>query len=370
MCLIIHGPSNKIRSTLLNTPSLIDDIYQCNSDGLGIMYNTTSGVRVRKWLPGDVRAATKAVRSFPDDGRELAVHWRWRTHGDVNKENCHPYAVDGGFLMHNGVLNTGNRADPTKSDTWHYCRRFLDGGVMEKVAHEPAFLRLISEHIGEDNKFVMLTADGRMSIAGRQHGVEFEGLWFSNTYAWDPSALDPTWRDPLGHRGLYHTHRTHQDYSWVHGVRADDPAYQEFDEGDIDMWAELLEDSDQADIAQLLRMDAEEALSILFAQDWQVQPYRGSTEYPDLMKMVLDRDVPALVAECEKGREGILAEVLAWYTQWDFNPSQGQQAAVTPSQLRQPFLIGAETETETEGLTDAEVHWMNRALTHNEIYAG
>jgi hypothetical protein len=209
MCLIIHGPSALIRSTLLDTPLLLEEIFKQNGDGLGIMYQSSRGPRVHKWLPRDAAHARRLVQSFPQDNRELAAHWRWRTHGDINKENCHPYAVEGsGFMMHNGVLSTGNSADESKSDTWHYCRNFLDGGVMEKMAHEEHFLKLITNHIGHGNKFVMMTSDGRMSIAGRHRGIEVKGLWFSNTHAWYPETLDPTWIEPdrkpiLGGSGGY-----------------------------------------------------------------------------------------------------------------------------------------------------------------------
>jgi predicted glutamine amidotransferase len=61
------------------------------------------------------------------DDREIAIHFRWTTHGKTDMLNCHPYDVIPGFIamMHNGVLHTGNAADKNKSDTWHFIQGLL-----------------------------------------------------------------------------------------------------------------------------------------------------------------------------------------------------------------------------------------------------
>ena len=64
MCLIIHGPGALIRSTLLDTPLLLEEIFKQNGDGLGIMYQSSRGPRVHKWLPKDAAHARRLVQSF------------------------------------------------------------------------------------------------------------------------------------------------------------------------------------------------------------------------------------------------------------------------------------------------------------------
>lgn len=197
MCLIISGPSAQLKSTLLNTTGLITDIFTSNGDGLGVMYKNKHGLRVVKQLPKSVLDARRLIETLPDDDRSLCMHWRMRTHGDTDLANCHPYDVVPGkvAMVHNGILDTGNAADKSKSDTWHFIQDFLAGPVAlsTDLVHEPSFLALIAEFIG-DNRFVFMDDQGRMSIVNKDQGVTHGDLWFSNTYAWDPALLIPSYK--------------------------------------------------------------------------------------------------------------------------------------------------------------------------------
>lgn len=196
MCLIITGNSQQIRHTLLTTPKMMEDIYDYNSDGIGFMYATARNtLRVRKFLPHRYEDFVKAIKRLPQDNREIALHARYKTHGDIDLDNTHPYDVVPGriAMMHNGVLAHGNSADRTKSDTWHYIqnhvRPMLD-------AYPDAFtnegvIALIESDIGTGNRFVFMNDHGQMEIYNKHTGIEHAGMWFSNTYAWAPEVLIP-----------------------------------------------------------------------------------------------------------------------------------------------------------------------------------
>ena len=194
MCLIITGKSTKIRSTLLNTHGMLADVFKSNPDGIGVMYATSKGLKVNKTLPKNYQQAHDFIAKMPQDDRELAIHFRWTTHGDTDMSNCHPYDVVVGSvaMMHNGVLHTGNAKDKTRSDTYHFIQDYLSEAVHDAptLVHNAGFLTMVSEFIG-DNRFVFMDEDGRMSHVNYDQGVEHDGLWFSNTYAWSPSMLIP-----------------------------------------------------------------------------------------------------------------------------------------------------------------------------------
>ena len=194
MCLIITGQSSKVRSTLLDTTGMLSEIYSINPDGIGVMYSTSKGLKVVKTLPKNVNDAHAFIKKLPTDAREIALHFRWTTHGDTDLLNCHPYDVVTGYvaMMHNGVLHTGNAADKTKSDTWHFINDYLKEAVHDapNLIHTKGFLTMLADFIG-DNRFVFMDGDGRMSHVNYDQGVEHDGLWFSNTYAWKPATLIP-----------------------------------------------------------------------------------------------------------------------------------------------------------------------------------
>jgi predicted glutamine amidotransferase len=194
MCLIITGNAAKVRSTLLNTHALLADIFDSNPDGIGIMYGTAKGLKVVKSLPRNLGEATNMIQRMPTDDRDVAIHFRWTTHGHTNLDNCHPYDVVPGYIamMHNGVLHTGNDADKARSDTFHFINDYLSDSVHKypELIHDTGYLTMVAEFIG-DNRFVFMDGAGRMSHVNHDQGIEHDGMWFSNTYAWSPSKLIP-----------------------------------------------------------------------------------------------------------------------------------------------------------------------------------
>jgi hypothetical protein len=191
MCLLVTQPAN--------APALSDawltDFYYANADGVGVMYAQDGELVVEKILPVDEEDFIHFYRNHIE-GKDCAFHLRMKTHGNIDMENCHPYEVlnhsEHGislWLMHNGVLSTGNKADETKSDTWHYIRDYLRPMLADnpEFAFHPAFSAIIGDHIGSSNKFVLMDNNGRQVTINEDAGVYWGGLWLSNTYAWSAS---------------------------------------------------------------------------------------------------------------------------------------------------------------------------------------
>jgi len=182
MCILIHHPVGSVL-----TDAHFEDFYDRNPDGFGAIVNNAHGVNVIKHV-GTLEEVQQLYRDHVM-GFDAVIHMRWRTHGDVNLDNCHPYeVVPGMWMSHNGILSTGNAADQTRSDTWHYIQNYLRPLLLEnpELIHIPAFQAYVGSHIGYNNKFGFMTEDGRSVIINRSAGIEHEGVWFSNTYAWTP----------------------------------------------------------------------------------------------------------------------------------------------------------------------------------------
>lgn len=191
MCLLITQTTS--------SPALSDewlaDFYSYNSDGVGVMYEQAGSLIVEKILPTDAEDFVNFYRKHIQ-GKNCAFHLRMRTHGDTDLTNCHPYEVlnqqEHGrdlWLMHNGILSTGNASDTSKSDTWHYIRDYLRPMLSGSpdFAFTPEFRSLIGSHIGSGNKFVLMDNLGNMSVVNQKAGVYWAGLWLSNEYAWSAS---------------------------------------------------------------------------------------------------------------------------------------------------------------------------------------
>lgn len=191
MCLLV-----KQSSTAPNLSNeWLENFYSFNSDGVGVMYSENGILIIEKALPKSSREFVNFYRSHIQ-GRDCAFHLRMKTHGDIDLENCHPYEVlnrkDHGenvWLMHNGILATGNDADKSKSDTWHYIRNFLRPMLADnpKFLFHPSFAEIVGEHIGASNKFILMSDSGKTVTINEDCGVYWAGLWLSNEYAWSAS---------------------------------------------------------------------------------------------------------------------------------------------------------------------------------------
>jgi hypothetical protein len=188
MCLLV----TQSKTSPILSDEWLEDFYDYNSDGVGVMFANNGDIVVKKIIP---KTAKDFIQFYRSDiqGRDCAFHLRMRTHGAIDLINCHPYEVlnraEHGidlWLMHNGILSTGNKANEKLSDTWHYINDYLKPMLSGNpdFAFHPAFKALIADHIGGSNKFVLMDNEGRQVVINEDAGVYWGGLWLSNTYAW------------------------------------------------------------------------------------------------------------------------------------------------------------------------------------------
>jgi hypothetical protein len=191
MCLLV----TQTKSSPILSNEWLEDFYAYNSDGIGVMWSNHGDLVIKKVLP---KSADDFIHFYHSEiaGKDCAFHLRMRTHGDIDLTNCHPYEVltrsEHGidlWLMHNGILSTGNKADESKSDTWHYINDYLRPMLSANpdFAFHPSFAEIVGEHIGSSNKFVLMDNEGRQAVINQNAGVYWAGLWLSNTYAWTAS---------------------------------------------------------------------------------------------------------------------------------------------------------------------------------------
>lgn len=352
MCLIITGQSSKVRSTLLDTHGLLSDIFTSNPDGIGFMYGTAKGLKVTKTLPKNLGDATAFIQRLPQDDREIAIHFRWTTHGKTDMLNCHPYDVIPGYIamMHNGVLHTGNAADKSKSDTWHFIKDYLHSAVSSApdLVYDAGFVSMMEEFIG-NNRFVFMNGEGRMQHVNFDQGIEHDDMWFSNTYAWTPSRLIPSYKSATALKSYNYSSYANgymDDYDEMHdynasfgiyprSVSAHSASYDEtaFDfpddedgfvrpesddlavaltECDIESIEIWLETMPAYTITTMLHCFTPEPLSYTHRDDLCVAEQ-------GIYDMLMEGDASGLISYATKSYSsaGMIAEVICYYLSWD-----------------------------------------------------
>ena len=170
MCLIIHKPRR------IDVPEwLVESAIWNNSDGFGVM--SRNGIDKKKFVT--VSDAMACIESHDDS--DAAIHFRFRTSGNVSLANVHPFRVRNMHLMHNGTMYeyTGRKQ---KSDTRAFCDEWLEPLI--RAGHTPN-KRTIEDEIGATNVLAIMFPDGNIKKYNAHLGMHMGNLWLSNSYAWD-----------------------------------------------------------------------------------------------------------------------------------------------------------------------------------------
>lgn len=181
MCLLVQQTTESKFSD-----EFLADVFGKNQDGLGIMYAEGGALHIFKCLPANAQEFVDFYRKHAE-GKYCVWHARMQTHGDIDFDNCHPYKVtEDVWLAHNGILSTGNDADKSKSDTWHFIKNFIRPALLGNpdLLTDKDWQKFVGSIIGRSNKFALVRNDGEIVVINAEAGVNYQNAWLSNTYAW------------------------------------------------------------------------------------------------------------------------------------------------------------------------------------------
>lgn len=188
MCVIIHKPKDRHLSY-----RTLRRAYRANPHGWGLCALDDDGNMVVERGLGAIGELIAAFKKH--ESKEVVIHCRIKTHGEINLENTHPFVVnDDMWLFHNGRLleSTVPIRDKAMSDTWHYAEKLRATLETSPLLGEfPQFKLIdsIEKDVGYSNKIVLVSRKLGVLIANRKAGEEKEGVWFSNTSAFRDSKL-------------------------------------------------------------------------------------------------------------------------------------------------------------------------------------
>jgi hypothetical protein len=184
MCLIAYVPAGK--SLPLDN---MRAAHFANDDGIGIM----SREGICKFLGKKaLKKAIKTVAKLEEAKIEYAIHFRYKTHGDVILQNCHPFKTADGraYVMHNGVLSDyTSKATKDCSDTGAFVNEYLTD-VPED--NNMDYWCGVARHIGWNNKLCIMTHDFKFILVHGEAGTYRDGIWYSQTYSL-PSTTPKVW---------------------------------------------------------------------------------------------------------------------------------------------------------------------------------
>jgi len=181
MCVIFSAPKgNQIPLEALQ------DGTDRNSDGWGVMWHDGNELIHEKSPKADAAAIYEITKKIP---HQTVVHLRMTTHGHNSMDNTHPFEIVPSrlLMMHNGVVDVDVPHRSQRSDT----RVFVDDYLKPLIGNRPGRIRnkglknFIQNLIGHSsNRLVFLDDEGNLTYFNKSLGIEWKGLWASNTYGW------------------------------------------------------------------------------------------------------------------------------------------------------------------------------------------
>lgn len=161
----------------------VERVHAENPDGFGAMWVDGCRVRVRHDAPANPAALRRLLRELPRD-RQVAVHLRMRTAGEVSLDNTHPFPVrhrDGTlWLMHNGTF--AEHADcPREADTRRWIRNELEPMLASDDRPWTEFRDVVRDKASASGSRLVLMDDAARTLIvdSAASGRGGDGRWYS-----------------------------------------------------------------------------------------------------------------------------------------------------------------------------------------------
>ena len=175
MCIIIHRP--KGAATRLSR-EVLARCADNNPHGFGIMWAYQGKLLTARYMPSQRKDFIKRALILQDSDVPLMLHFRWATHGAVEKANTHPFVIEKGksAMMHNGILSIP--CVKGWSDTRTFCNEIL-ARMPVGWERDPA-LYWVVDQATLGSKVAIMYADGSVTILHKNAGITEGGIWYSN----------------------------------------------------------------------------------------------------------------------------------------------------------------------------------------------
>lgn len=162
------------------TDDILERCFKKNQDGCGFSYIDQGGrLRVNKSLVFDRFHADYRAAEALNPRSPFLIHFRIKTHGTVDLDNCHPFMIDENHVfIHNGVISkVPNHA--SMSDT-----RVFNQQILQQLPRgwfsNPAIKVMLEDYIGY-SKLVILKRNGEINIINEKSGFWEGDVWYSNS---------------------------------------------------------------------------------------------------------------------------------------------------------------------------------------------
>ena len=229
MCVIIYREPGII----IPHDKLVSACY-VNADGMGIITVDRGKMELRKYFdtrgndPDILERALEEGKNLP-----MYVHLRYKTKGNTDKSNVHPFGVLKGKkhgmdlqFMHNGTLTDyGTDADCDSKDfvkklLTPLCEKLLHAVGPQDLTQDETLKEILKKYAGRSSYFMMVDNLGNHQIVSHDGGHQHEGWWSSNVYSFNTRHREPT--TTVYTKGTNYRSNYQDNWNRMYGVQTDE----------------------------------------------------------------------------------------------------------------------------------------------------
>lgn len=195
ICIAIAKPAG-----MAITKKILKQCFDNNPDGAGFCIEIDGKLVINK---GYFTFEDFYDAYLPYEELKALIHFRIRTHGQTDAENCHPFFItDNVAFIHNGIISDVPHHND-KSDTRMFKEQYLLPIVQnygQQALTSPIISRLIEKFIGGSKFVFMIKGQEDFTIYNKSMGnLSKEQIWFSN-YSWQVPTYVVTPPIPYQHK--------------------------------------------------------------------------------------------------------------------------------------------------------------------------
>lgn len=178
MCIAIAAAAG-----LVLDKETLENCFDNNNDGCGMAYIKDDAIQIFKSMYFEPFYEEYLRVTEENPTSPFLIHFRIKTHGLKDIDNCHPFMVDDNItFIHNGIIrNAPDCPEKKRSDTQMFNEHILKG-LPDGWNYNEAIKNLITEYIGFGSKLAILDKRTKeIVIINESKGIWEDGVWFSNT---------------------------------------------------------------------------------------------------------------------------------------------------------------------------------------------
>lgn len=153
--------------------------YENNTDGIGFMWHEGKELKHEKGLFEVESAYDYYVQLFEVCDKNVAVHFRFATHGKINDKNCHPFVRGNIGIMHNGIIEDYSYDKNNMTDSERFANKFIFG--LGKNITCSSVRNLIEYHAEQNKSRYVVFAHGCEYIFNEGSGIREGDTWYANS---------------------------------------------------------------------------------------------------------------------------------------------------------------------------------------------